>query len=390
MRGLVLVSLLAVISGCGGGSNAAAESNRPLSDNPVVMCEGWEPLTARATTIVIDPTTIDLSDERYHWFEALKNIQFAEREPVRVLVLDPATHTADEAMSLCYPSFTDEEKANNKGNFMSASLERRERDLIRSFETRLEAGAVAALDLARKSEGQEIDMLVGISELSGFFTKDSEFNRIIIYSDLSSDLVSSALAGIGTVEQMETVSLQADYPLNAGLSEIIVFGLEANRNDLERNFWTQYFQQQGAVISGLGPTLTQGESVRVDEILSMRGNWITSSSSDDRGPARFRAAVSLREGDVPIGSIGFYTQYGWIYAPFSGSMACSDDTDCRLNAVISSTVPIGSSKPFFEADIDEINLAGSRERFRGELVSGLRPEDDDDIGTTYVLDLERE
>lgn len=381
-----LICSFLLFCGCSEGEQTNEKNGPTLSDNIEVICAEWPTLSLRETTIVLDSSSIDLADQDHAWFNSLVELSFSERETVRVIVLDPATSSATLALETCYPSFTAEEKSKNSGDWQTASLERRERDLLTAFGRQLEDAAVIARDKSEKSSGADLDVLTILPDLDTFFEGRKNFHRIIIFSELKSELLDSALESLTESAELENISIYGQYALDFGLAEIMVFGFGENTSSLKSKFWKNYFEQNGTIVSSISKSLARGNPDQVDQIFSFIGRWELSTNENENGPARLQAAVSSSSGSIPIGTIGILGDNGWIYAPFQGSYGCSAvDSECKFTARISSTVPTGTEDPFFEKDIDKLELSGTSSELRGELIPGIELDTPQSSDATYVL-----
>lgn len=354
------IALLAVFA-----ASCDEEGSTGLSGTSVEAFCKPDATTARRTSIILDLARIPQDDPA--WATPLLNkLELQPREPIEVLAVDPNTNVTKELFSSCYPLLTDEEKANSKAGWLDQEPEQVQAELLLSFGTKLNIALSDAVKAAAAANASTSDMISILSAQANRYKDDGAFHRIIIYSSMDSDIADAALSKQGAEQEAALTALFANYSLNLGLAEFFVYGADSQASNAQREFWEEYFLSQGSILTAMSPNLQVEKSASVDRIVSRKGTW--SLAGDGGAQAKLVFAVEA-DGRIPLGSAGFFIGTNWVYAPFSGSYVCSGGT-CSLKATVLRTVPFGHPDPFFEKEIDRLELQGSDTGLSGRLVTG--------------------
>lgn len=353
------------------GVLSAGEARAQLTVNSLErFCSENRSLTARRTTIIIDPSSIAGSDETW-WRQliSLERLDLQPREAVQVLVINPSTNAAEETLNTCFPAYTQQEIATLEGRrspidrVIGQAPANVARETQTLFRTRLQTALAAARNRARA--GATADMLAAIAGLPNRFRDPNVYNRVIIYSRMRSQAAASVM-NVGASERERAWGrLFAQNAINIGLGEFFIYGVPANLAEGSRQFWEDYFLTQGGIVTALAPSLQLTGSARIGRVRNLlNGEW-SLAGRNSNGTARLRFAVDT-ERNVPLGVASFYIGRVWINVPFQGTYSCSNNS-CRLSGVVLKTVPYGSPDPYFREQADRISLSGAEGALQGTL-----------------------
>jgi hypothetical protein len=346
-------------------------------------CKAYKPLTVRKTVILIDPNRVATSDKTWA-APLLSKLELVQREQVEVLAINWSTGAVTEVFKSCHPAFTEEEKKKIKGGLLSAGADKTEKELKRAFETKLRTAlSKAAQPTTAAKTG---DILNVLSNAAARFKDASSFHRIIIYSQMPSPVAKKAMGSKPADREQAYAKLFSTFTMKVGLSEFFVYGTTASLSETERQFWEDYFLSQGSILTAMSPNLQLEKSAGVSRIVRLEGKWSRTGTSD--GQAAISIAVE-KDGRSPLSIVSFFIGTGWVHVPVGGTFTCTKSDVCELKGQVLKNVPYGTSEPYFEAEIDKVQLSGSKTALSGKLETGRDLEVSDNAKSGYTLKFQK-
>jgi hypothetical protein len=340
-----------------------------LNTNDIeATCRSFKTETHRTTIVYVDLSSIKQGEDEWG-YTILKKLELAPRERLTVLSVNPSTFEVVEVFDLCYPTFTQPEIQEIRGNrslwdkLIAHDPQTQQRDNVQTFDARLRNSLDKIVASSKKyAGGKRRNVLGAIAVDKNRFTNRDAVYRLIIFTNgiISDDLEST------TSDSQVAESLTKKYPTSFSGAEVSVYGVTGGDRgetlESKGRVFSSFFLSNWARIRSFSSSLPQQTG---NSFTAMK----TRSGTFDGGGVKGAAKLSLATSDGKSANIWLTFTRGpnSFYLPLDGNYSCSGEA-CAFAGRVTSPIPLLASKPYFREG-DQVDLRKSDDKLVGTLKS---------------------
>lgn len=352
-----------------------------LNPNDIeAICRSFKTETHRTTIVYVDLSSIKQGEDEWG-YTILKKLELGPRERLTVLGVNPNTFEVIEVFDLCYPTFTQPEILQIRGNrslwdkLIAHDPETQQRDNVQTFDARLRNSLDKIVAASKKyTSGKRRNALGAIAVDKNRFTNWDAIYRLIIFTNgtISDDLESAA------TDSQVAEFLTKKYSTSFSGAEVSVYGVTGgDRGDsLESKgrIFSSFFLSNWARVRSFSSSLPQQTN---NLFTAMK----TRSGTFDGGGVKGAAKLSFSTADGKAKNIWLTFTRGpnSFYVPLEGDYLCAGEA-CTFKGRVISPIPLLSPNPYFREG-DQLELRKNEDKLVGTLKSESKEIFKGDAGT---------
>jgi len=332
------------------------------------ICRSFKTETNRTTVVYVDLSSIKQGEDEWG-YTILKKLELAPRERLTVLGVNPSTFEVIEVFDLCYPTFTQPEIQQIRGNrslwdkLIAHDPETQQRDNVQTFDARLRNSLDRIIASSKKyTGGKRRNVLGAIAVDKNRFTNRDAVYRLVIFTNgtISDDLEST------TSDSQTAESLTKKYPTSFSGADVSVYGVTGGDRgetlESKGRIFSSFFLNNWGRVRSFSTSLPQQTN---NSFTAMK----TRSGTFDGGGVKGAAKLSFATTDGKAANIWLTFTRGpnSFYLPLDGKYTCTGET-CTFEGRVTSPIPLLAPKPYFR-DGDQIDLKKNGDRLVGTLKS---------------------
>jgi hypothetical protein len=323
------------------------------------VCHSAPSLTSRSTLIYVDLSSIKVGE--HEWGNTiLHKLEFAPRERLAVLGVNPGTFDISEVFDSCWPTLTKSEidsVQKNRGwwkKLTEMDSESQQRENLQTFNARLgNALDKLVVEAGKITVGHRRDILGAIAVDKNRFKDRAAYYRLIVFTNgvILDDF------GTGADEARIAEFLSKKYPAAFSGAEVFLFGITGSDREAplesKQRIFSNFFLSNGAHVQSFSQSLPQQTNELYSPVISMSGTF-------EGGGTTGSVKLTIVEAKSATAEIWLNFVVGGtaLYVPFQGEYRCDKDV-CSLKASATDNIPLLAAAPYFRKG-DQISLSGKR------------------------------
>ena len=340
-----------------------------LNTNDIeAICRSFKTETHRTTIVYVDLSSIKQGEDEWG-YTILKKLELAPRERLTVLGVNPSTFEVIEVFDLCYPTFTQPEIQQIRGDrslwdkLIAHDPQTQQRDNVQTFDARLRNSLDRIVASSKKyAGGKRRNVLGAIAVDKNRFTNRDAVYRLVVFTNgtILDELEST------TSDSQIAESLTKKYPTSFSGAEVSVYGVTGGDRgeslESKGRIFSSFFLNNWARVRSFSSSLPQQTS---NSFTAMKTRSGTFDGGGVKGAAKLSFATT--EGKSANIWLTFTRGPNSFYLPLDGNYSCTGEA-CTFAGRVTSPIPLLASKPYFREG-DQVDLRKSDDKLVGTLKS---------------------